>query len=231
VKYLFELSSKYLINTQMKLLKVNIILIFATVWVSCATKYKTVKPVLLSTPFSFYSNTEDSIEIFFYSDVLDHSQNRKLYRWAKRHNYTFTGVKIINRSGKFRKGFQLKFYNDNKRVVPANTAWVARKARTRTTAAPFIAIPFLLLEEAILPHDEYPRGPDGFELYPEYSGYITCEITEQDNQHRKQSNTEMAADLKSLDISYKVLPTGKPVYGIVILKNNISLDRLKVSLQ
>ena len=214
----------------MRSVKIIFLTALAIVLVSCATRYKAVKPVLLSTPVGFYSNTEDSIDVFFFSDVLDHRQNRKLYRWAKRHNYTFMGVKIINRSGKFRKGFQLKFYSGDKRVVPANTAWVARKARTRTTAAPFIAIPFLLLEEAVLPYDNYPRGPDGFELYPEYSGYITCEVVEQDNQHRKRSNAEMSADLRSLDISYKVLPTGKPVYGVVIIKNNIPLNDLKIKL-
>ena len=198
---------------------------------SCATKYKNISPVLLAEPVSYYSNTRDSIEVFFYNDVLDHSQNRKLYRWARRHNYTFTGVKIINRSGKFRKGFQLKFYDDSKRIIPANTGWVARKARTRTTAAPFVAIPFMLLEEAVLPHENDPRDPYGFEIYPEFTDYITCEVVKQDNQHRKQANAQMSADLRSLDISGKVLPAGKPVYGIVILKNNISLSKLKVSIQ
>ncbi len=206
-----------------------LILILVTILHSCATKYRNIAPVLFAEPVYFYSNTKDSIDIFFFKDVLDPSQNRKLYRWAKRHDCSFTGVKIVNRSGKFRKGFQLRFFCGNKRLIPLNPAWVAKKARTRTTAAPFVGIPFMLMEEAVLP--DPPVGPDGFELYPEYSGTITQEIVSQDNQNRKMSNAEMRADLKSMDISSKALPAGKPVYGLVIFKNSFSTKDLRVEVQ
>ncbi len=97
-------------------------------------------------------------------------------------------------------------------------------------AVPIIAVPFFVAESAIF-HFESPRGSDGFELDPEHDTSVTGKVVEADNRRRKQANAKFLNDLKELDLSSKVLPTGKPVFGIVIFKEEFSIDKLTISLE
>lgn len=99
------------------------------------------------------------------------------------------------------------------------------------SAAPFIAIPFIILEEAIFPKSDYPKDENGFDLYPELNKSITSSVVESDSKKRKQANALFLADLKKLDLSYKILPSGFPVYGIVIFEHNVPLLDLKIRIK
>ena len=185
---------------------------------------------MLNESCSFQKNNRDSIKYRFYNGILKSSGNKHLIRWANRHHYHAFGVEIVNLSGDFRKGFQLKFYINQNRLIPVNNQWFAKKARQKMSAAPFIAIPFFVAESAIF-HSDPPRGSDGFEIDPDYNTSITGKVVEADNKRRKHANAKFLNDLKELDLSYKVVPTGKPVYGIVIFKEEFSIDKLTVSFE
>ena len=198
---------------------------------SCAVDYKAIPPVEYNETLILKENSEDSIKFKFFNDVLVSSGNKHLVRWARRHHYQAIGVEVTNMSGKFRKGFQLKYYNKEKRIIPVNNIWFAKKARQKMSGAPFIAIPFIILEEAIFSHDDYPKDANGFALYPEYNTSITCSVVESDKKRRKRANAKLLNDLKELDLSYRVLPAGKPVYGIVIFNQDVSPEKLNVNIE
>ena len=204
------------------------VLIFAIT--SCAVDYKYIPPVTTCQAAGFQVNLQDSIKYGFFKDVLECSGNKHLIRWAKRHNYQIIGMEVVNMSGKFRKGFQLHYFNGNEQLTTVNSGWFANKARQKMSGAPFLAIPFIILEEAIFPHNDYPKDANGFVLYPEYNQSITCSVVENDKKRRKHANAELLSDLRKHDFSYKVLPTGKSIYGIVIFNQPVSLDSLSVEI-
>ena len=208
-------------------LKLSLVLLLTT----CAVDYRTIPPVICNETIILKENSEDSIKYRFFKDVLVSSGNKHLIRWARRHNYKAIGVEVTNLSGKFRKGFQLKYYEKEKRIIPVNNIWFAKKARQKMSGAPFIAIPFIILEEAIFPYSGYPTDANGFALYPEYNSSITCSVVESDKKRRKRANAKLLNDLKDLDLSYRVLPAGRPVYGIVIFNQNVSPEKLKVNIE
>ena len=215
----------------MKTLSPILKLLLVLLLTSCAVDYKVIPDVSCNASTGIRINSEDSIKFRFFNDVLASSGNKHLIRWAKRHNYQAIGLEVTNLSGKFRKGFQLKYYADEKRIVPVNNIWFAKKARQKMSGAPFIAIPFIILEEAIFSHDDYPKDANGFEFYPEYNSSITCSVVESDKKRRQRANAKLLADLKELDLSYRVLSAGKPVYGIVIFENNTTPEGLTIRIQ
>ncbi len=209
----------------------NWLLLFFILLTSCATDYKCIPPGMFNQHINFQTKSEDSLKVFFCQNILESSGNKHLIRWAERHNYSVIGIKVINNSGKFRKGFQLQYYIENKRLIPVSNIWFAKKARQKMSAAPFIAIPFIILEEAIFPKSDYPKDENGFDLYPELNKSITSSVVESDSKKRKQANALFLADLKKLDLSYKILPSGFPVYGIVIFEHNVPLLDLKIRIK
>jgi len=144
----------------MTTLKTSILFFCIQLISSCAVQHQTLPILNISHIESFHLNEKDSLYYGYFKDLLALTENGKLKRWAKRKNYQIIGFEVMNTSESFTKGFQLKFYHNNKRA-----------------------------------------------------------------------NSDLMKDLQENNISYKVLPRGIPVYGIIIIEGNIPLDELHVKLQ
>ena len=95
----------------MKTLSTIFKLLLVLLLTSCAVDYKVIPDVSCNASTDVRLNSEDSIKFKFFNDVLASSGNKHLIRWAKRNNYQAIGLEVTNLSGKFRKGFQLKYYD------------------------------------------------------------------------------------------------------------------------
>jgi len=197
----------------------------AVLMASCAVKHKTIPELSLGNINTYQFNESDSLYYGYFSNLLKESGNKRLQRWAKRKHYTFVGFEVTNASLEFTKGYQLKYYYKGKKITPFRNQWIAHKARQKSKASRFLALPFSLLEKAIYPpeevYDEY-----GFSQTDETT--LSSKIAEADNEVRKQANRDLAEDLVTHEISDKVLYTGVPVYGIMVLEGDIDLSKLQI---
>ena len=202
-----------------------LILALAVLIASCAVEHKAIPELSLGNIDSYQFNETDSLYYGYFNDLLKESGNKRLKRWAKRKDYTFVGFEVTNASLEFTKGYQLKYYYKGQKITPVRNQWVANKARQKSKASSWLALPFTLLEKAIWPpeeaYDEY-----GFSQADEST--ISSQIAEEDNKVRKQANRDLAEDLVSHEISDKVLHTGVPVYGIMVLEGDIDLSQLEI---
>ncbi|WP_212215864.1 hypothetical protein [Carboxylicivirga linearis] len=201
------------------------ILTLALLLASCAVEHKVIPELSIGNIDTYQFNETDSLYYGYFKDLLKESCNKRLQRWAKRKHYTFVGFKVTNASLEFTKGYQLKYYYKGQKITPVRNQWVAHKARQKSKASGWLALPFTLIEKAIWPpeevYDEY-----GFSQNDEST--ISSQIAEDDNKVRKQANKDLAEDLVSHEISDKVLHTGVPVYGIMVLEGDIDLAQLEI---
>lgn len=195
---------------------------------SCASKHKTLPELNISYIDAFHINENDSLYYGYFEDLLQLNDNKKLKRWTNRKNYKILGFEVINTSYSFVKGFQLKFYDNNQRIIPIRNEWVAKKARQKVNRVSFFAYPMHIIEMCLFPPekeiDEY-----GFDI-SDYST-VSMQIAEQNNKIRKKANSDLLKDLSQNDISDKVLPRGVPVYGIIIIEGNVNIQQLQVRLK
>jgi len=182
---------------------------------------------------SFTTNYTDSIQYGYFENLLEYSNNKRLKRWAHRNNYQIIGFNVINTSSQFRKGYQLKFYHKGKRLNLVRNEWAAKKARQKGHAVPFIALPFAIIETAILNNDDDDQLRDeyGFQIAEQEFSPITTSVVESNNKVRKQANKNLRTNLTKNDISHQVLPFGVPVYGIIIIDSKAPVDDIEVRLQ
>ncbi|MCU4175127.1 hypothetical protein [Carboxylicivirga sp. N1Y90] len=196
---------------------------------SCAVQHKTLPKLNISYIESFHLNETDSLYYGYFKDLLALTENSKLkQRWAKRKNYQIIGFEVMNTSESFTKGFQLKFYHNNERIIPLRNEWIAKKARQKVNKVSLIAYPMHFIELCLFPPEKQ-EDEDGFDT-TDYST-VSLKAAEMNNEVRKKANSDLLKDLQENDISHKVLPRGLPVYGIIIIEGNIPLDQLQVKLK
>jgi len=215
--------------------KLIAILLSAYILSSCAVKHKQLTTLNLVHFNSYHFNNIDSIQYGYFENLLEnlleHSNNKRLIRWANRKNYQFIGFNVINTSEDFRKGYQLKFYHKGQRLNLVRNEWAAHKAKQKVSAAPFIAVPFIILEAILFNKDKEPQRDEyGFSIYDENNS-VSMQLVEADNELRKKANKNLLKDLILHDICHQTLPFGVPVYGIIIIDSKEPLDSIKVSLQ
>ncbi len=202
-----------------------LILALAVLMASCAVEHKAIPELSLGNIDTYQFNETDSLYYGYFNDLLKESDNKRLQRWAKRKHYTFVGFEVTNASLEFTKGYQLKYYYKGQKITPVRNQWVAHKARQKSKASSWLALPFTLLERAIWPPEE---------VYDEYgfshtdATSISSQIADDDNAVRKQANKNLAEDLVNHEISDKVLHTGVPVYAIMVLEGDIDLSQLEI---
>ncbi len=202
---------------------------------SCASAYKELSGGLFLPHTNTIYNHNDSIKVVVSEGTPEQWGNKRLIRRAKRHNYHVINLQVTNMSSKFRKGFQLKYYVNDKRLIPVNISWFAKKTRQKGATSTIAAIPFIFLEMVVDDAIEDSINPDDLSSYSPYyidvNSCITPTILECNNAKRKQENAKQFTDLRSLDLSYKTLPPGKPVYGIIILHDDICLNELNIRIK
>lgn len=203
------------------------ILILSTIitLTSCAVQHQVIAPSSTGLVDTMYFNAKDSLYYGYFENLLEQSTNKRLRRWAKRKSYQIIGFQVINASSNFTKGYQLKFYQDNQRIIPVRNEWIAHKARQKTNNVAFIAIPV-----SIILHAMFDSKDDQFDLAckDELFETLPMEISSANNEVRKASNKKLTEELTALDISDKVLQKDSPVYGIVIFKGNVDFNKLQV---
>jgi len=197
---------------------------------SCAIQHDQIPTFNLAHFNSYQVNKTDSLQYGYFENILEQTANKRLKRWAARKDYQIIGFNVINTSEDFRKGYQLKFYHKGKRLNLVRNEWAAKKTRQKASAAPLIALPFYLLELALFQSAEDKQVDEyGFST-SNNEDFITVQAMEEDNKRRQQANKDLATDMRKNDISYKTLPFGTPVYGIIIIDSKAPIDDIEVRL-
>jgi hypothetical protein len=187
-------------------------------------------PSLKLNHFDYQENKQDSLQYGYFQNLLELSDNKRLKRWANRKKYDIYGFNVINTSNDFRKGYQLKFYSNGKKLNLVRNEWVAKKARQRGTATPIIALPFYFLEIALFHKDEINETDEyGFSTF-DNDQLQTVQAIKNDHETRKKANLDLKEDLKNHDISHKVLPFGEAIYGIIIIESKEPITNITVGL-
>lgn len=202
-----------------------LIITFVLICTSCAVKHQTIPEFQFENIEIQKFNPTDSLYYGYFKDLLKESNNKRLKRWAKRKDYTIIGFEVTNVSSNFTKGYQLKYFIGDQRIIPIRNEWIAKKARQKINGLGLLAIPVGLFEmvfrDAVYENYDIDIGE---------GAPVSMQMAEANNQMRKQANKELLNELVSREISDKVLRRGIPVYAIVILEGDIDLNNLEVKL-
>lgn len=199
---------------------------------SCAVQHHQLPTLSLVNFDNYHTNNNDGLQYGYFENVLEYSENKRLIRWAKRKNYQIIGFNVINISDDFRKGYQLKFYRNNKQLSLVRNEWVADKAKQKAGNTFLFAIPFFLLETAIRGDEDEntPRDEYGFKIEDIETTPVTNDFVQASENVRKEANRNLLNDLRKYDISHQVLPYGVPVYGVIVIDDKIPVDDIEVRL-
>lgn len=200
---------------------------------ACSTPHNTLVGHPKTDFRSYQWNQPDSLYYGKTDDLLAGTSNKRIIRWARRKHYHFVGLEVMNTSTQFRKGFQLSFYDNDKLIQLIRNQWVAKKARQKGTRVSLIAMPFYLLE-SIWRSNLNECAEDGSQqsdVNTDDKVLFTEILMESDTRNRNKANGDLAKELAEYDFSEKVLPAGKPVYGVIVFSGKQPPTNLQVRIQ
>jgi len=212
-------------NLYLTLYALTVVLLFS----SCAVQHQHIPELNLTHFNSYRTNQTDALQYGYFENLLQHANNKRLIRWAKRKNYQVVGFYVINTSDEFRKGFQLKFYHNNQRLKLIRNEWVAKKSRQKGGGAHLAAIPFIIAESALLNSDDDDDYSISHQTLEEEAPF-TMAFVDANEKVRKRANKDLLDNLVDHDISHQVLPFGIPIYGIIIIDDSVPINNIEVRL-
>lgn len=210
------------------MVRFSIFIILSLACFSCSTPHISMRS-LEQCSFPKLS-INDTLNLGYFDNLLDNTNNKRAARWAKRNHFHLFGIQLINNTDKCIHGSELEFYSEYRKLEVVSNKWAANKLRQRINSTPFIGFFTSLIEMVI--YSKIDQESNNDINSPNDSTTIdhtlSNEIVTISEDIRKTANNNLMDEMIKYDIIRQKLYSDKVNYAIIVIKSDKTPQKIRV---